>query len=593
MQLSRMLLVVVVLLGGLGGLMGVPQAVLSAEKAPADVLAEARKLYDAHNYEGALKRLQGVDRTQLSFFDKDSYDKLLDSTQKAIAGKAAAKAGNATQAQQIFLQAEQKAQQLLLSGSTTTQPAQPGTGSQAVQVNAKQLAWFYCFANVNPAKAVSWANQAYKAEPNSPSAGALVAYGLSMNNQLEAAKPYLAAFEHTQIADLVQARVQLAQGDKTGAIQTLRTAIARDAASLAAETAKQMLRDLGSEYIPPVDTGTLTTYLTQSLGKTIAPQFLPPDKMVDVQFTVRGNDYSYGSDLFGVVGIINRGVEPLVITADGLFQGGIRVDARVTGGVTKEIPDLVSETVRRDLVVEPGKSLVHEVRLSTGELDRLLTAYPQASLDIQFTLYLDPVVAAGGAVTNRLVDVKPVTISINRPAVDITAGYVRNRFHAISSGQEGQKIQTARLFTGLLQEQHAMAEHGTLYPYRYADWLPDLLRSSLVSASGLLLGQGRDDWPVMVSTMADMLPMQIDQELATAAAKNLNHPRWPVRLMAIYLLARRSGGNFDAVLDWVARQDDHELVRSIAMSLQSTPAPVSASSTPVGAPAGPPLALRQ
>jgi hypothetical protein len=182
-------------------------------------------------------------------------------------------------------------------------------------------------------------------------------------------------------------------------------------------------------------------------------------------------------------------------------------------------------------------------------------------------------------------------ISIQRPGVDITPSYVRNRYHAISAGQEGQKIQTARLFTGLLREQHAMAEHGTLYPYRYADWLPELLRSSLTSASGLLLSQGRDDWPVMVNTMADMLPMEIDQDLATAAAKNLNHPRWPVRLMATYLLARRSGSNFDAVLDWVARQDDHELVRSIAMSLQS--ASTSVSSLPAATPTGPTLTLWQ
>jgi len=523
-----------------------------------------------------------------SIRNRGQFDILLES----IAGKAAAKAGNATLSQQIFLQAEQRAQQILLTGSTP-RAAPPGTASQAVQLNTKQLAWFYCFANLNPAKAASWANQAYRAEPNSPSAGALVAYALSMNNQLELAKPYLAAFEHTQIADLVQAKVQLAEGNKTGTLQTLRMAIARDAGSLAAETARQMLKDLGSEYVPPVDAGVLTTYLTQSLGKSIAPQFLAPDKMIEVQFSVRGNNYSYGNDLVGVIGIVNRGVEPLVITESSLFQGGIRIDARVAGGVKKTIADLLSETVRKDLVVEPGKSFLHEVKLSTGELGDLLATYPQASLDIQFTLYLDPVVGAAGVVTNRLIDLKPVTISINRPAVDITASYVRNRYQAIASGQEGQKIQTARLFTGLLREQRAMAEHGTLYPYQYADWLPELLRSSLVNASGLLLSQGRDDWAVMVNTMADMLPMEIDQDLATAVAKNLNHPRWPVRLMATYLLARRSTGNFNAVLDWVAKQDDHELVRSIAMSLQSGSGPASVLSIPSELTTREPLALRQ
>lgn len=490
---------------------------------------------------------------------------------EAIAGKAAMKAGKPDEAERIFRQAELKAQQLLEPAVAQPQPSQQPAAATR-QVNAKQVAWFHCFADVDPAKAVLWANQAYSVEPNSPAAGALLAYALSMNNQLSWAKPLLTSFEHTQIADLVQAQIHLANGDKTNAIQTLQAAIAKDAGSLAAEKAKEMLRQLGSEYVSPVDTGALMTYLTQNLGTAVVPRFLPPDKMIEVQFSIRGSDFSYGNELEGVIGITNRSAEPLVITADGLFQGNFRVTARVTGDIKRDIPDLLSQTIRTDMTVPPGRSLTQTVRLSTGELRGVLMSHPQASLDVQFTLYLDPVAMQGGAISNRLVDVKPVTISVKRPAVDITAGYVRSRYNTISSGQEGQKIQTAHLFIGLLREQQAMAEHGTLYPYRYKDWLPELLRSSLVSSSGLLLGQGQGDWVVKVNTMADLLAMPLDQELATTVAKNLNHPQWPVRLMAVYLLAGNHGDNFRPVLDWVARQDPHELVRSLAMSLQSTPA---------------------
>ncbi len=129
-----------------------------------------------------------------------------------------------------------------------------------------------------------------------------------------------------------------------------------------------------------------------------------------------------------------------------------------------------------------------------------------------------------------------------------------------------------------------MAEQGTLYPYRYKPWLPELLRSSLVSASGLLLGQGPDDWVVKVNTMADLLSMPIDQELATTVAKNLNDPQWPVRLMAVYLLATSTGESFRPVLDWVAQQDSNELVRSLAMSLQSAPASAASAGLPTDEP---------
>ncbi|MEN6577885.1 MAG: hypothetical protein ABFD90_16190 [Phycisphaerales bacterium] len=426
-----------------------------------------------------------------------------------------------------------------------------------------------------------WANDAYNAEPNSPSAGALLAYALSMTNQLEWAKPLLTSMERTQIADLVQAKVQLAEENKAAAIQTLKTAIAKDPGSFAAETGKAMLKELGTEYVSPVNGEALLTYLSQNLGKAVAPQFLPPDRMIEVQFNIRGTDFSYGNELEGIIGIVNRWTEPLVITADSMFQGNLRVSARVSGDIKKEIPDLMSRTVRTDLVVPPGRSVVHSVRLSTGELRQVLETYPQASLDIEFTLYLDPVATPSGTVSNRLVDVKPVTISIKRPAIDITRSYVRGRYNTVSSGQQGQRIQTARLFTGLLKEQQAMAKHGTLYAYRYEEWLRDLLRSSLVSPSGLLLSPGADDWVVKVNTMANMLSLPLDQELATAVAKNLNHAYWPVRLMTVYLLANSSGDNLQPVLDWVARQDADELVRGMARSLQAG----SASATPATSPA--------
>jgi hypothetical protein len=499
---------------------------------------------------------------------------------EAIAGKAAAKAGDQAKANEIFTQAEQRASQVLKTTPAQLKPNQQSEGFPSVQLNAKQIAWYYCFARKDPAQAVAWANQAYSTEPNSPSAGGLLAYALTMNSDMKSAKAFLAAFERTQIADLAQARVQVAEGDRAGAIKTLRTAVAKDAGSLAAETAKEMLRELGSEYVPPVDTGAITTYLTQSLGQTVTPRFFAPDKMLDVQFIVLGNDYSYGADLDGVVTITNKGADPLVVSPEGLFRGGIQIAAQVGGSLTKMIPDLFSQTIRTDLLVPSGRSLVHKVRLSGGELRRLLAAHPQASLDIQFTLYLDPA-SQGGMLGNRLVDLKPVTVAIKRPAAEITAEDVRGRFNLISSGQQGQKIQTAHLFTGLLREQQIMAEEGrTLYPYRYKPWLTELLRSSLTSVSGLLLSPNADDWVVKVHTMADLLSVPLDAELATAAAKNLNHEQWPVRLMAVYLLANNHGDNFRPVLDWIAKQDASELVRSLAASLQSAPPSVLSAVSP-------------
>ncbi len=480
---------------------------------------------------------------------------------EAIAGKAAVKLGRAAEARQIFAEAAQRGQELLLSGQGAAAGARP--------VTTKQMAWFYCFADPNATSALDWANKAYSTEPNSPSTSALLAYALCMNGRLELARPLLKSSEKSQIADLVQARMQLGAGNKSSAIQTLQMGIAKDAGSLAAEKAREFLRELGGQYTPSVATRPLVAFLTERFGRAAVPPFTPPDQMMDVQFTVRGNDFSYGNEIEGVVTIVNKAPEPIVITDNSLFQGNVRVSARVSGSLTREIPNVVFETIRTALVVPPGKSLVHRLRLSTGELRDLLMTCPQAALDLQFTLYLDPVTTDAGQTSNRLVDLKPVTVSVKRPPQAVTTELVRSRLGALTSGSEAQKVQASRWFTGMLKEQQLMREKGILYDFQYSDTLPGQLRLSLTSPSGLLMGPADRDWAVRVSAMADMLSLPLDQELAAAVAKNLQHPSWPVRLMAVYLLARSTAGSFDNVLDWVAKNDTDDMVRSMALSLLS------------------------
>jgi tetratricopeptide (TPR) repeat protein len=500
---------------------------------------------------------------------------------EAFAGKAALKLGRPAEARQIFEQAEQKARQLLESGQTP-----PASGlaiaDTASAASAKQLAWFYSFADLNPEKALDWANKAYSAEPNSPAAGALLAYALVMNNRLELAKPLFAPQGQSQVADLVAAYVQLAAGNKPEAIQTLKNTVARDGGSLTAERGKQMLRDLGSTYVPPIDPRALAGFLARGLGKAYVPRFLPPAEMVEIKFSTRGTSFSYGDEIEGIVTLVNKASEPLIISDYSLFQGNIRVSAQVSGDLKRDIPNVAFETIRTDLAVLPGRSVVHTLRLSTGELRDLLLAYPQAELQIQFTLYLDPVVTETGAVCNRLVDIKPVTALVARPRAAITADAVRTRSNSLASAPGAQRIQTALLFTGLLKEQEMMREQGTLYAFQYADWLPAQLRQSLTSPTGLLMGGGEGEWVARVNAVSDLLGLSLDQELATVVARRLTDPQWPVRLMAVYVLARSSTSNFNAVLDWVAKNDKDELVRSMAVSLLSASASALTPSLPAG-----------
>ncbi len=490
---------------------------------------------------------------------------------EALAGRAAAKIGDKDEAERIFQAAELKAQQLLKQGPEPNESAaEIQTDIYPQQLNAKQFAWFYCFAKEDASKALNWANKAYSTDSGSAFASALLAYALMMNQQMEWAKPLVENYERNQISDLVQAQVQLAEGQKDAAIETLKSAISRDPASLAAERAKELLAQQGQRYSPPVDPNYVLSVLRNSFGQAIVPEFMSPDKIISVQFSAGSNEFSYGSELspMGQITIMNNSPEPIVISNDGLFNGNIRIDVTISGDLNRNMPSLVSLKIGSAPVIEPGKSLLAPVRLVTGELRQLLLGFPQASLNLEFTLYLDPI--PGG-----LLCIKPVKIMVRRPGVELSSSYLQNLFSSIRTSRTSRKISIAELFVGLLKEQHTMTGQGTLYRYKYAEWMPSFLKSALLQDSGLLLNTVKDNWEVNVHTMAEMLSLPLDAELMNVVAKNLKHPRWPVRMIAVYLLAKSSENEFDGVLNWAAENDSCVLIRDMASACTACPAPLS------------------
>ena len=471
---------------------------------------------------------------------------------EAIAAKTAEKIGNTELANQLFQNAEDKAQDNY----------QSQTANRKSQI-ASQLAWFYCFALPNAENALDWANKAYSNEPDSTTA-ALLAYALTLNDQTDWAKPLIENYQHNQIALLALAQIQRKQDQKNSAIETLKLAIAKDPGALEAEQAKQILAQLGGDYIPQTDPAIILTMLKNSFGQTIVPAFAGPDKIISVQLNVRGSKFSYGNPFGGFVAITNNSAEPLIISDDSLFTGSIRVDANVTGDLNEKIPNLVSTRVQPALPIEPERSLIIPLRLVTGKLRQLLLTHPQASLDIEFTAFIDPVNTSEGPI-NRLPDIKPVKVAVKRPGKLLNGKFLRNRINSLAKGQQGQKIATIQLFIGLLMEQNAMANRKPPYKFIYADWMPAMLKSAILHSLA------DDDWVAKTHTLASMLLMPMDYDLINASAESLNDAHWPVRMMALYLLQKKQDSSFAKVLNWAAKYDSHKLVRDMAIALGAVP----------------------
>jgi hypothetical protein len=483
---------------------------------------------------------------------------------EALAAKAAAKTGDADMAGQILDSAEQKA--LLLAGQTDS------------AVDYKSLAWFYCFIKLNPERAIDFGNKAYSAEPNSPLAAGLLACAFAINKEPNLAKPLIENYPHSQVAVFAQALLQLAADEKQAAVDSLRNTIDMSPGSIISEQAHLLLTQQNAEYVPIFDTGLMLATLNQTVGQQVAPQFVNPERMLSFQLNLHGNRFSYGNDLSGAVSITNNWYEPLVISENGLCKGRIIIDANVTGDLHAQFNMFVSVTTRPSLPLEPGRSVVVPVRLDSPPLKMLLLYHPQASLNVQFTAFLDPVVTNQGNMICGIPGVKPSTVQIERPRVEISPEYLQNRINSLSKGNQGPKIKAAQLFAGLLMEIREMEnrpfdsapptttfegrqDREPAYKFVHPNWMAPMLKSALVQSLG------DSDWVVRVNSIAAIADLPLDYELINAASKGLNDQHWPARMTAIALLAQKQDYNFSKVLDHVAEYDDNQFVRNMAFAL--------------------------
>jgi len=477
---------------------------------------------------------------------------------EAFAAKSAAAISKPARAKEILTNAESKAFGLVEAAAKST--AEPS--DETIRI-FEQLGWFYCFAAPDANKAVDWANKAFAAKPDSPSAAGLLAYSLMMNGQLDWARKIIEneAYKDDPIGQLGLAEIQLKEGNKEQAVENLKSVISQMPGSFAAERAKGLLEQNEVEYLPLIDSDVIRQEVLDSFGSSVVPSFSKPADILSVQLNARGGKFSYGNSFDASIAIMNKSSDALLITDESFFKGNIRIDAVVSGDLQAEIPNLVSFRIKPGIAVEADQNLLIPVRFVTGRLKQLLRRHPQAGLDIAFRLYIDPVVGADGSVRSGIADIVPEKLTIRRNRVELSTRYLQNRLDTLSDGTYGQRTRIVQLFTGLLMELQLMANNEPLYDLMYAEWMPQILESAVikrVSAS---------DWIEKVQTLCALRGVSPDYDLTDATATALNDEQWPVRLMAIYLLADDERSNFDKVLDWTARYDTNELVRYMAVAL--------------------------
>ncbi|OHB52674.1 MAG: hypothetical protein A2Y12_03180 [Planctomycetes bacterium GWF2_42_9] len=468
---------------------------------------------------------------------------------EAVSAAAAKQSGDTKEADAIFSTIKSNAQKIL-AGQLAANAAQ-----------LQDYAWFYSFVEDSNADALTWATKAYDADHNSVTAQAFLAYALVQNGQSDLAKPMLSKIgTTTQTAAIAQAVIYDINENDSDAIALLKSAIESSPATFEAYKAKEMLKKLGSEYVAPVDSVALETVLANEYGQNYFSEFMPPEKMVTVALKTSSTAFSYGTPLDTQLSIQNNSSEPLLISPDSIIKGGIRVDVRLSGDLKGRFDNYILKTIRPSYVIKPGSALFVPLKLAEGKLKPILDGHPQANLNMEVTVYLDPQVAKNGNVQN-IFGSEPVKLIIKRRKLELDTLYLQQRFDALKGGKQGQRIKSVQLFAGLLAEQQNLATMTERYKFLYCE--PGLLTSAIAKC------MNENDWVLKVQAMQAVQNSSLDYRLVDGISLQLDNNNWPVRLMAVYTLAQTQGANFQTVLTWVVSNDTNKLVKAMAAELST------------------------
>ena len=482
---------------------------------------------------------------------------------EGLAGRVAIKSGDYKESKQVLV-AAQKAEQMV-----------NGNSSGSI-VTAEQLAWFYAFVSPDLEKSLAWANNAYSEDQKSGQVKSLLGYAFVINGNYDLSKELVEDLvdEH-QIAAIAMAMIKLHAGQTEEALDDLKLAVTMDPSSIAAETAVAKIKELGSEYIPVVVPENTLKELQRNFGNDVVANFTELNKIVEINLGLSGREFRYGNDLQASVSITNRSNQPLVVSESSFIHGDIRIDAQVRGDINVFIPKLVELKMRPSQPIETGRGISYTVDLLRGKLKRILNGHPQANLQIDFTVYVDPVVTNDGTVRNAIGFIKPETSTVTRQKVNVLRESLISQLNYISSGQIKQRIKGINLFAGFLTEYYESQQPaGLSYPAIPIE-LP-LLNSALRK------GLNDEDWTVRFHTLIALIETNqpLEFSFVRRISELLSSDYWPERLMALHLLSSTQGDGFAQVIDWVMQNDSEKVVRDYAEILGKTPKQTAETVTP-------------
>jgi len=459
-----------------------------------------------------------------------------------------------------------------------------GQAQQSAPALRAELAWFFCFINPDPAGALEYAQIAYRDADQDTRVRNILAYAHVMNNQWDQGEALLTNSDpNDPIAAMTAVEILLSRNEQAGALARLK-AVDVNRAGILTEKIEQKLQELAAKPLPPPEETTpaipgqnnvaitppsaMEDRMESSLNKEFDDKELSlvesPEKYIHCQMKLETDSFNYDDPIISQIYLTNISDTTLFVGPGSFLDPHILITAEVEASgmqdTGKEMP-LAHRHLVQNQILPPSQSNSVVEHLNIGSLREILQKHPQQTYQVTVHLYLDPVIDSAGKITGRIPQIQPEPVTFVRKSFVPSPDRLSVQQQFLRTGSTNNRIQSARLMSGLLHEEE-LSQKNLL------DYLPKKIDSYSIRE---LLADNLNNSDFRVRAWSAYSFRGLSLSAGSTAAQRLGEllsdPEWFVRFMAVYSLEPIA--DLTEYLNWVSTIDENELVnRQAKLRLQ-------------------------
>jgi len=484
----------------------------------------------------------------------------------------------------------------------TDRLATDGVASAAPE-KQREWAWFYCFFDPQPARALEYALAAQASSQPTARTAALLAYAHLLNDQTpQAEASLLQADPNDPLAALTRAKLLLARNDTQAARQTLESLTAPP--GILAQPIHELLDSLPAP-LPPADPATPSPAVGASPSPSSPASARQPLDPIASAFAAQFNDNDldmvrspqlalrctlwlpadsvpFDDPLLTTIYLTNTSdlhgaPTPVLLGPGNMVDPHLLVTAEVSPADAARPnnpppkPDVATLLLAHRYLLQrhllpPGASISLSETLNLDPLYTLLADHPQQTYRISFRVILDPTPDGKGSFVGRIPALQPEPITVLRLGFVPRPDRLAAPLDAARNGSPDQRIAAVRLLGALLREAELARQRRLDYRPLAVDTtaLRRLLTQNLAHPDTRVRA-----WTAQALCASDA---QLDRDELARLGDLLNDGNWFARLLAVDALAPRA--DLTDYLGWAQDEGQHTLLQRQLLLLQHKPWPV-------------------